>query len=364
LGIKYSKFMKIGVPKEIKKGEFRVAMTPDGVLELTKRGHSVLLEKGAGLGSGFTDEEYNSCGATIFNTPQEIFERADMIVKVKEPQPAEYSLIRENQIIFTYFHFASSEELTQAMIASKATCIAYETVQKEDKSLPLLTPMSEIAGRMSIQEGAKYLEKNQGGSGILLGGIPSVKPAKVVILGGGVVGYNSAKMALGLGADVTIMDVNLPRLRYLSEILPTVKTVMSTEYNIRREIKDADLVIGAVLVTGKKAPRLITKDMLKTMREGSVIVDVAIDQGGCIETAKPTTHDNPTYVVDGVLHYCVANIPGAVPRTSTVGLTNATLPYILELANKGFRQSILDNIEIAKGVNISAGRVTYLDILK
>ncbi len=352
--------MKIGIPKEIKKGEFRVAITPDGVLELTKRGHSVLIEKDAGYGSGFTDADYNECGATIFNSAKEIFDRADMIVKVKEPQPSEYSLIRENQILFTYFHFASSEELTKAMIDSKATCIAYETVQKDDKSLPLLTPMSEIAGRMSIQEGAKYLVKNQGGSGILLGGIAGVKPAKVVILGGGVVGYNSAKMALGLGANVTIMDVNLQRLRYLSEILPNAQTVISNEYNIRNEIKDADLVIGAVLVTGKKAPFLIKKDMLKLMKEGTVIVDVAIDQGGCIETAKPTTHDNPTYVVDGILHYCVANIPGAVPRTSTRGLTNATLPYIIEIANKGLKQSMIDNSDISKGVNIANGKVSYI----
>lgn len=354
--------MKIGIPKEIKKGEFRVAITPDGVLELTKKGHSVLIEKDAGYGSGFTDAEYNECGATIFNTAREIFDRADMIVKVKEPQPSEYSLIRENQIVFTYFHFASSEELTNAMIDSKAICIAYETVQKADNSLPLLTPMSEIAGRMSIQEGAKYLEKNQGGSGILLGGIPGVKPAKVVILGGGVVGYNAAKMALGLGANVTIMDVNLQRLRYLSEILPNIQTIISTEHNIKNEIKDADLVIGAVLVTGKKAPFLIKKEMLKTMREGTVIVDVAVDQGGCIETTKPTTHENPTYVVDGVLHYCVANIPGAVPRTSTRGLTNATLPYILEIANKGFRTAIMENKELEKGVNIAKGDVIYQGI--
>lgn len=355
--------MIIGIPKEIKKGEFRVAITPDGVVELVKNGHIVCIEKDAGIGSGYSNEEYESCGARILNTAEEIFYNSDMIIKVKEPQPSEYSLIKENQIVFTYFHFASSEELTYAMIERKAICIAYETVQKADNSLPLLTPMSEIAGRMSIQEGAKFLEKNQGGSGILLGGIPGVKPAKVVILGGGVVGYNSAKMALGLGANVTIMDVNLQRLRYLSEILPNLQTVVSNEYNIRNEIKDADLIIGAVLVTGKKAPFLIKKDMLKLMKKGTVVVDVAIDQGGCIETAKPTTHDNPIYFVDDVLHYCVANIPGAVPRTSTKGLTNATLPYILEIANKGWFNATIENKELSKGLNIVKGEVVYNGIL-
>ncbi len=351
--------MKVGIPKEIKKGEYRVAITPDGVLELVKKGHNVLIEKNAGVGSGFTDEEYIECGATMLDTPEEIFEFSDMIVKVKEPQPSEYSLIKPHQIVFTYFHFASSEELTNAMLNSNAVCIAYETVQKSDNTLPLLTPMSEIAGRMSIQQGAKYLEKNQGGSGILLGGIPGVKPANVVILGGGVVGYNAAKMALGLGANVTIMDISLQRLRYLSEILPNVQTVVSTEYNIKKEIKEADLVIGAVLVTGKKAPFLIKRDMLKLMKEGTVVVDVAIDQGGCIETAKPTTHAEPTYVVDGILHYCVANIPGAVPRTSTKGLTNATLPYILEIATKGWMTASTDNKEIYKGLNIVKGQIVY-----
>ncbi len=356
--------MKIGVPKEIKKGEFRVAITPDGVLELVKNGHSVYIESDAGIGSGFTNDEYQECGAVIFSTPKAVFDNADMIIKVKEPQPSEYSLIREHQVVFTYFHFASSQELTNAMIESKAVCIAYETVQKSDNSLPLLTPMSEIAGRMSIQQGAKYLEKNQGGSGILLGGIPGVKPANVVILGGGVVGYNAAKMALGLGANVTIMDISLQRLRYLSEILPTVQTIVSTEYNIKNEIKNADLVIGAVLVTGKKAPFLIKRDMLKLMKEGTVVVDVAIDQGGCIETAKPTTHAEPTYVVDGILHYCVANIPGAVPRTSTRGLTNATLPYILEIANKGWMTASSENKEIFKGLNIVKGVVEYKGIIQ
>lgn len=356
--------MKIGIPKEIKKGEFRVAITPDGVFELTKSGHEIFIEDNAGVGSGFTNEEYQNCGATIIKTAKEIFKISDMIVKVKEPQPSEYNLIRPEQIIFTYFHFASSEELTLAMIESKGICIAYETVQKSDNSLPLLTPMSEIAGRMSIQEGAKFLEKNQGGSGILLGGIPGVKPAKVVILGGGVVGYNAAKMALGLGANVTIMDVNLQRLRYLSEILPNLQTVISNEYNIKNEIKDADLVIGAVLVTGKKAPFLIKKEMLKLMKQGTVVVDVAIDQGGCIETAKPTTHDEPTYFVDGILHYCVANIPGAVPRTSTRGLTNATLPYIIELANKGWEKATIENQELFKGLNIANGKVIYNGIIE
>ncbi len=355
--------MRIGIPKEIKKGEFRVAITPSGVLELTKRGHEVYIESDAGVGSGLTNDEYQNCGGVIIKSAKEVYDISDMIVKVKEPQPSEYSLIKPNQIVFTYFHFASSEELTLAMIESKSICIAYETVQKSDNSLPLLTPMSEIAGRMSIQEGAKFLEKNQGGSGILLGGIPSVKPAKVVILGGGVVGYNSAKMALGLGADVTIMDVNLQRLRYLSEILPNIKTIISNEYNIKKEISDADLVIGAVLVTGKKAPFLIKKDMLKLMKKGTVVVDVAIDQGGCIETAKPTTHDEPIYFVDGILHYCVANIPGAVPRTSTYGLTNATLPYIIEIADKGWEKATKDNLELYKGLNIVKGEILYKDII-
>jgi len=351
--------MKIGVPKEIKKGEYRVSITPDGVSELVRHGHKVYVEVEAGIGSGFKDLDYFTAGADVLNTAKEIFDVSDMIVKVKEPQPEEYTLIRRGQIVFTYFHFASSNELINAMVFSGATCIAYETIQKKDGSLPLLIPMSEIAGRMAIQEGAKYLEKNQGGSGILLGGIPSVKPAKVVILGGGVVGQNAAKMALGLGADVTIMDTNIQRLRYLSEILPNLHTLISNNYNISNEIKDADLVIGAVLITGQKAPFLIKRDMLKTMRKGSVIVDVAIDQGGCIETSKPTTHENPTYVVDGVLHYCVTNIPGAVPRTSTRGLTNVTLPYILEIANKGIIKIVLDNDEISKGINISNDKITY-----
>jgi alanine dehydrogenase len=355
--------MKIGIPKEIKKHEFRVAITPAGVLELINSKHRVYIEKDAGKGSGFSDADYVKYGASILNTPKEIYDISDMIIKVKEPQISEYSLIRRNQIVFTYFHFASNPILTEAMIGSGAVCIAYETVQKSDGSLPLLTPMSEIAGRMAIQEGAKYLEKHQGGSGILLGGIPSVLPARVLIIGGGVVGYNSAKMALGLGADVIIMDTSMSRLRYLSEILPNIKTVISNEYNISREVKEADLVIGAVLITGKKAPFLVKRDMLKTMREGSVIVDVAIDQGGCIETSRATSHDEPTYVVDGVVHYCVANIPGAVPRTSTVGLTNATLPYILEIANKGWEKATSENKELYKGLNIVNGEVVYDGIL-
>jgi alanine dehydrogenase len=342
--------MKVGIPKEIKKGEFRVSMTPDGVLELTNNGHTVYVEKDAGIGSGFSDEDYIKSNAIILKTPEEVFEISDMIVKVKEPQESEYSMIRKGQIIFTYFHFASSVELQNAMKKSESICIQYEMVKLNDNTLPLLTPMSEIAGRMSIQQGAKYLEKTQGGCGILLGGIPSVKPANVLILGGGVVGYNAAKMALGLGANVTIADVNIQRLRYLSEILPNIQTIISNESNIKKEIKDVDLVIGAVLITGKKAPHLITCDMLKLMKKGSVIVDVAIDQGGCIESSVATTHDSPTYTIEGVLHYCVANIPGAVPKTSTIGLTNVTLPYIKLIADVGLRQASILKKELQNAV--------------
>ncbi|HVD99582.1 MAG TPA: alanine dehydrogenase [Cytophagaceae bacterium] len=352
--------MIIGVPKEIKPSEFRVALTPGGVVELKKNGHTVLVQTGAGNGSGYTDEEYKTAGASLIDSPEKIFQQAEMILKVKEPLETEYKLIRENQVVFTYFHFASSRILTEAMIKSNAVCIAYETVEKADRSLPLLIPMSEVAGRMSVQQGAKYLEKHQGGRGVLMGGIPGVRPAQVLVLGGGIVGTNAAKMAAGLGAQVTIMDVNLARLRQLSELLPAnVTTVMSNEYNITEALKNSDLVIGAVLIPGAKAPVLIRKEMLKLMKSGSVLIDVAVDQGGCIETCHPTTHENPTYVVDGILHYCVANMPGAVPYTSTIGLTNATLPYVVQLANKGWEKATTENIELQKGLNIVSGKIFY-----
>ena len=351
--------MIIGVPKEIKNNENRVAVTPGGVQEFVKHGHKVYVQHTAGNGSGFSDEQYKQAGAHILNTIEEVYGIADMIVKVKEPIESEYALIRENQLLFTYFHFASYEPLTHAMIKSGAICLAYETVEV-NRTLPLLIPMSEVAGRMSIQEGAKYLEKPMGGLGILLGGVPGVKPANVIVLGGGIVGTQAAKMAAGMGADVTIMDVNLNRLRQLDDIMPAnVKTQYSSEYNIREAIKTADLVIGGVLIPGAKAPKLITKDMLSTMKPGAVIVDVAIDQGGCFETSKPTTHAEPTYVVDGVVHYCVANMPGAVPYTSTLALTNATLPYAIQLANKGWQQACKDNADLRLGLNVVNGKIVY-----
>jgi len=351
--------MIIGVPKEIKNNENRVAVTPAGVSEFVKHGHKVYVQSSAGLGSGFSDEEYTKAGANLLPTIEEVYGIAEMIVKVKEPIEQEYSLIRAGQLLFTYFHFASYEPLTHAMIKSGAICLAYETVEV-NRSLPLLIPMSEVAGRMSIQEGAKYLEKPMGGRGILLGGVPGVKPANVVVLGGGIVGTQAAKMAAGLGADVTIMDVSLNRLRQLDDIMPAnVKTQYSNDYNIREAVKTADLVIGGVLIPGAKAPKLITKDMLSTMRPGSVIVDVAIDQGGCFETSKPTTHAEPTYVVDGVVHYCVANMPGAVPYTSTLALTNATLPYAVQLANKGWQKACTDNADLRLGLNVVEGKVVY-----
>lgn len=351
--------MIIGVPKEIKNNENRVAVTPGGVQEFVKHGHKVYVQHTAGNGSGFSDEQYMQAGAHILNTIEEVYGIAEMIVKVKEPIESEYALIRENQLLFTYFHFASYEPLTHAMIKSGAICLAYETVEV-NRTLPLLIPMSEVAGRMSIQEGAKYLEKPMGGLGILLGGVPGVKPANVIVLGGGIVGTQAAKMAAGMGADVTIMDVNLNRLRQLDDIMPAnVKTQYSSEYNIREAIKTADLVIGGVLIPGAKAPKLITKDMLSTMKTGSVIVDVAIDQGGCFETSKPTTHAEPTYVVDGVVHYCVANMPGAVPYTSTLALTNATLPYAIQLANKGWQQACKDNADLRLGLNVVNGKIVY-----
>jgi len=352
--------MVIGVPKEIKASENRVAMIPAGVELLKANGHQVLVEKDAGVGSGFKDEDYQRAGAKIVVNPAEIYGSAEMIMKVKEPLPSEYALLRAGQIVFTYFHFAASRELTEAVIASQCVAIAYETVQTKDRALPLLIPMSEVAGRMSIQEGARCLEKLYGGVGILLGGVPGVEPANVVILGGGVVGTNAAKIAAGLGARVTILDVNLDRLRYLDDVMPkNVQTVMSNPVNIRKAIAVADLVVGAVLIPGAKAPHLVTREMLKLMKRGSVIVDVAVDQGGCVETIHPTTHDKPTFEVDGVVHYGVANMPGAVPMTSTFALTNATLPYAIKMADLGYPACAQKSPPLAKGVNIAGGVVTY-----
>ncbi|KAL0238079.1 hypothetical protein GEMRC1_012552 [Eukaryota sp. GEM-RC1] len=352
--------MIIGVPKEIKNNENRVGLTPAGVRELTKRGHTVYVQHTAGENSGFPDSDYEEAGAHILPTIEDTYAAVDMIVKVKEPIEPEYGLIKEDQLLFTFFHFASHLPLTEAMIKSKSVCVAYETVEKSDKSLPLLAPMSEIAGRLASQKGANYLEKPLGGKGILLAGTPGVLPARVIVIGGGSVGYNAALMAAGLGADVIIMDVSLPRLRYLAEVMPkNVKTMMSNDYNIRKVIKDADLVIGAVLIPGAKAPHLITRDMLKLMQKGTVVVDVAVDQGGCIETCKPTTHADPVYVIDDILHYCVANMPGCVPFTSTLALTNATLPYVIQLADKGWRQAALENSEFVPGLNVIHGDVVY-----
>ncbi len=352
--------MIIGVPKEIKNNENRVALTPAGTQELVKRGHAVYVQATAGVGSGFSDEEYQKAGAKIIAEAAEVFQLAEMIMKVKEPIEQEYKLIKKDQLIFTYFHFASYEPLTKAMIESGSVCLAYETVERIDGSLPLLIPMSEVAGRMAIQEGAKYLEKPLKGRGILLGGVPGVLPAKVLILGGGVVGTNAAKIAAGMGADVIIMDVNINRLRYLDDVMPkNVHTVVSNEYTIRETIKDSDLIIGGVLIPGAKAPRLISRDMLKDMRAGTVLVDVAVDQGGCIETCRPTTHEDPTYIIDDVVHYCVANMPGAVPYTSTLALTNATLPYAIRLANQGWKKASEENLELRNGLNIIHGEVVY-----
>lgn len=352
--------MIIGVPKEIKNNENRVAVTPSGVVEFTKRGHEVYIQSTAGDGSGFNDDLYVEAGAKILPTIEAVYDIAEMIIKVKEPIEPEYKLCKKDQLIFTYFHFASHEPLTKAMIDSGAVCLAYETVERPDRSLPLLIPMSEVAGRMSVQEGAKYLEKPLKGRGILLGGVPGVRPAKVMILGGGIVGTNAAKMAAGMGADVTILDLNLQRLRYLDDIMPAnVNTFMSSEYNIRELIGTHDLIIGAVLIPGAKAPNLITKDMLKEMQPGTVLVDVAVDQGGCIETCTPTTHEDPTFIIDDVVHYCVANMPGAVPYTSTLALTNATLPYAIQLANKGWKQACNDNNELKLGLNVINGEIVY-----
>ena len=352
--------MNIGVPKEIKTNENRVALVPAGAEALVAAGHNVLVETGAGEGSGFPDALYVTAGARIGPDAASVWKHGDMIMKVKEPIEREWPHMRKGQLIFTYFHFAADERLTRAHMDSGATCVAYETVELPSRELPLLTPMSEVAGRMAVQEGAKYLEKLYGGRGVLLGGVPGVLPAKVVILGGGIVGINAAKMAAGMGAIVIILDISLERLRYLSDVMPrNVQLLHSNRFAILEQITDADLVIGGVLVPGAKAPKLIRREDLKRMQPGSVIVDVAVDQGGCVETIHPTTHENPTYVVDGVIHYGVANMPGAVPRTSTFALTNATLPYAIQLANKGWKQALRDSPTLLKGLNMSDGRVTY-----
>jgi alanine dehydrogenase len=352
--------MKIGLPKEIKDNEYRVGLTPAGVNALSNAGHEVFVQKTAGEGSGFTDEQYVQAGGKLLDTADEIWQTGDMIVKVKEPVAPEYPRMRENQLLFTYLHLAPELELTKQMMERKVTGVAYETITDKKGSLPLLTPMSEVAGRMSVQVGATYLEKMNGGKGILLGGVPGVPAANVVIIGGGIVGTEAAKMAVGLGAKVTIIDINLDRLRQLDDIfLSKVQTLASSRYAIHEAISHADLVIGGVLVVGAAAPKLVTRDMLKDIPNGSVLVDVAVDQGGCFETTHATTHSNPTYYEEGVLHYCVANMPGAVPRTSTFALTNATLPYALSLANKGFEKAIADDAGLKEGVNTYAGKCTY-----
>lgn len=350
--------MIIGILKEIKAEENRVSMTPDGVEVMAGHGHQVLVEAGAGLGSGFSDEAYLSAGAVLVERAQDVYHRADMVMHVKEPQPQEYPLIREGQVVFTYFHFAASEDLTRAMMERKAVCIAYETITDSAGSLPLLTPMSEVAGRMAAQQAAKYLERAQGGRGILMGGVPGVEPATVVVIGGGVVGSQAARMACGLGAKVYLLDQDLARLRYLNETMPAnCFVMMSSPATIRELVKKADAVIGAVLVHGAKAPHLVTREMLTTMKPGAVLVDVAIDQGGCFETARPTTHSKPTYEVNGILHYCVANMPGAVPLTSTIALTNATLPYVLKIAEQGWKSVARQDTGIAEGFNVVNGLV-------
>ena len=352
--------MKVGVLKEIKAEENRVSMTPAGVEVMKQNGHTILVEKNAGNGSGFDNEAYVKAGAEVVVATEDIFSRCEMIMRVKEPQPSEYELIREGQIFFNYLHLAAAEELSHTLIKSGSVCIAYETIQKEDGSLPLLTPMSEVAGPMAVQEGAKYLEMAQGGKGVLLGGVPGVDPGTVLIIGGGVVGINAARKACGLGAKVYIVEGNLERLRYLSDVMPNnCFLIMSSPAAIRELVKIADVVIGSVLVTGSKTPKFVTREMVKTMRAGSVLVDVAIDQGGCFETSKETTHSNPTYTVDGIVHYAVSNMPGAVPKTSTLALTNATLPYVIEIANKGWQKAMRENPEIKLGANVVKGRVTY-----
>ena len=355
--------MKIGIPKEIKQGESRVGITPAGVAELIKHGHQVFVQHTAGEGSGFADEAYEHVGAEILPTIEDVYAQSDMIIKVKEPIEPEYALIRKDQLVYTYFHFASDRPLTEAMIKSGAVCLAYETVEEADHSLPLLRPMSEVAGRMAVLNGAYYLQKTKGGKGKLISGVPGVKPTKVLVLGGGTVGEAAARMAAGMGADVVITDISLPRLRQLSIELPAnVTTLYSSEQNIRQELRDADIIIGSVLVPGDKTPHLITRDMLSLMEPGTVLVDVAIDQGGCFETSHPTTHAEPVYTVDGIVHYCVANIPGAVPNTSTLALTNATLKYALQLADKGWRKACEDNPALRKGLNIVEGKVVFKSV--
>jgi alanine dehydrogenase len=352
--------MKVGILKEIKVLEKRVCMVPSGVSTMISNGHEVVVERDAGLGAGFPDSEYIAAGATMMESPNEIFGSCDMVMHVKEPQPSEYDLIREGQIVFTYLHLAADEQQTRALMKSKSVNIAYETIEKEDGSLPLLVPMSEVAGRMAAQQGAKYLEMPQGGRGVLLGGVKGVAPATVVVIGGGVVGINAAKMAAGLGAQVYILDTSLNRLAYLDDVMPAnVFPVMSNPAILREYVIDADLVIGAVLIPGAKAPKLVSREMIKDMKEGAVVVDVAIDQGGCFETSRPTTHADPTYIVDGVVHYCVANMPGAVARTSTIALTNATLPYAVEIADKGWKDAMRDSREIRLGANVMYGEITY-----
>ena len=352
--------MKIGVPREIKTNENRVALVPAGAEAFIAAGHTVMIERGAGEGSGFSDQAYTLVGAKTGADADTVWRESDMIMKVKEPIAKEWPRMRRQQLIFTYFHFAADEKLTRAHLDSGAVCVAYETVELPSRELPLLTPMSEVAGRMAVQEGAKYLEKLYGGRGVLLGGVPGVAPAKVVVLGGGIVGINAAKMAAGLGAKVTVLDLSLERLRYLSDVMPAnVTLIYSNRHNILEQISTADLVIGAVLIHGAVAPRLIRREDLKTMQPGAVIVDVAIDQGGCVETIKATTHENPTYVVDGIIHYGVANMPGGVPRTSTLALTNATFPYAMQLADKGWQQALKENPALKKGLNVVDGKVTY-----
>lgn len=357
--------MKVGIPKEIKNNENRVGMTPSGVAELVRHGHQVVVQHNAGEGSGFPDDDYLKAGAEILPTIEDVYAQAEMIVKVKEPIEPEYKLVRAGQVLFTYFHFACERELTDAMMRSGAVCIAYETVETRDRRLPLLIPMSEVAGRMATQNGAYYLQKTKGGKGKLMAGVPGVKPAKVLVLGGGTVGEAAARIAAGMGADVTITDVSLPRLKQLAAEMPAnVHTLYSSEHNIRRELTDVDVVIGSVLIPGDAAPKLITRDMLQLMEPGTVLVDVAIDQGGCFETSHPTTHSEPVYTVDGIVHYAVANIPGAVPNTSTTALTNATLRYTLALADKGWQQACRDDEALAKGVNIANSKCTFEAVAK
>jgi len=357
--------MIIGIPKEIKNNENRVAITPAGVKAFCQAGHQVLVQKSAGLGSGIEDIEYNQAGATIIETAKEVFEKADMIIKVKEPLASEYDLLKAGQILFTYFHFASSLELTQAMMKRKIICITYETVQTEDGHLPLLVPMSEVAGKMAAHIAAYYLALPYGGTGVLMGGVPGVSPAKVVVIGGGTVGTNAAKIAAGIGAKVTLFDININRLKYLDDVLPkNITLLVSNQHNIEEETKDADAVIGAVLIPGAEAPKLMTEEMVKKMKPNSVIVDVAIDQGGCIATSRPTSHSDPVYKIHNVSHYCVTNMPGAFARTSTFALTNTTLPYGLEIANKGYKKALRENKALAKGLNVIDGKITYEPMAK